>query len=771
MKSIKYILAISFLLLFSAPYGKACGPCSPAPPGALQIFRSCSPELERQWQEGRRFQEYEKSENCLLWQNLTSKNIPLRDIEEVIYKVSLPDLRKMSPELISGNRFAKWLSYPDNIDDLEYILIAKEIEGIRDYMNDPWYYAYDGDDEHRRLGELLTTCREYKGRRHADRYALQLMRLLFANKNFECCIKLWETSACKMPRNIVTDMIASYAGGAYARKDKRNKAIELYTLSGDIGSLINLKAWDNEENDSEYTDSRIKEMEYIFNRFPNSPLLSIKLQEHVRARESFVIYYADWERRNFKDPVSVKTYWDGDSLVADDERPFYNELKQFAHIAISSSSCKQKGMWQYAMAYLYYLDGDNKMTSYWLSRAEKAEANDLIKNSIRTLRFLVDAEKADNSPAYLANLYDSMQWLDKNLQEEVELNTEQRWQYSNKMNWSICYWQDVVRRILLGEVCPRVASTGNMTLALQLANYASNRIYQIAPFYKASYYGVDEKGNPEIYSSVLTMNDYRAGWPGNNYFDYQSQFFELINGCTALQAAAYAESIHTPKSKLSKFLNERGYVDSDYIFEIVGTLCLREMNYTEAVKWLSKVSTGYHDRTNLAKEGCFKLDPFQYQFDKKHVLPDQSDYKLKFALKMAELEKMMESECEPNRKANAKIRYAIGLRNSFGQCWSLTSYAYNMIYGSGKEPSERKWYTSVDREGFNDNSFAQKAYERVDALIAEALAEFTESEQAAQAQLEMLNFATLMAQYPDSKAAAQIRSRCDNYYDYALQAK
>ncbi|MBD5269531.1 MAG: hypothetical protein HDS43_02775 [Bacteroides sp.] len=51
----------------------------------------------------------------------------------------------------------------------------------------------------------------------------------------------------------------------------------------------------------------------------------------------------------------------------------------------------------------------------------------------------------------------------------------------------------------------------------------------------------------------------------------------------------------------------------------------------------------------------------------------------------------------------------------------------------------------------------------------EAIAEFTEPEKAAQAQLEMMNYATLMKQYPNTKAAARIRSRCDNYNDYALQ--
>lgn len=222
---------------------------------------------------------------------------------------------------------------------------------------------------------------------------------------------------------------------------------------------------------------------------------------------------------------------------------------------------------------------------------------------------------------------------------------------------------------------------------------------------------------------------------------------------------------------MDKFLNERSYVDKDYIYDIVATLYLREMNYEKASEWLAKVSADYQSRTNIAKEGYFNLDPFRYQCDKKHFISDSSDYKLKFAQEMARLDKMISSDAEPNRKAEAKIRYAIGLRNSFGKCWYLTAYGYIMGYTADVERHEWEWHTSTDRRGFKDNQYAQRAYKRVDALMNQAIAEFTDPEKAAHAQLEMMNYATLMKQYPATKAAAQVRSRCDNYHDYALQKR
>ena len=771
MKSLKYILLISVLILLGEEQTEACGPYFPDDPNYILLFRSCSPELERQWQEGCRFQGYEKEQNCLLWQSITSSSLPLDDIEKVVYDAKLTDLDDLPTGKLTDNKFAKWLSDSAHSDDLEYIRTAKEIEEIREYMNNPWYYAYDGDDEHTRLAELKRMCHDYKGKRHASRYALQLIRLNFAVGDYKSCIALWENRASTMPQNIVTDMIASYVGGAYSRCGDRDKAIELFTRSQDIGSLISLKAWDGVEAASNYTDDRVKELEYIFNRFPNSPLLSVKLQEYVRNRESFVYNYEEWKDRGFHDPVLVKTYWDGDSLIADAEPIFYDELKRFAQSAIISNHCHQKGMWNYALSYLYFLDEDlNKGISY-LIRAEHSESTPFMKESIMALRILMNAKQANNRSGYLSRLHRDLKWLDERMVNEANLNPEDNWQYKNKLNWRVCYWQDVARKVLLGVVCPKMRQAGNQTLALQLANYASNRIYQLAPMYEAYHYGYDDPKDKESYTVILPFDEYRKLWSGLNYFDYTNQFFEFICDSNADDAAKYAQRIANPRSELDKFLKERSYVDADYIYDIVGTLYLREMNYEKASEWLAKVSADYQSRTNIAKEGYFKLDPFQYQCDEKHFISDSNDFKLKFAQEMARLDKMINSDVEPNRKAEAKIRYAIGLRNSFGKCWYLTTYGYNMGYTTDEEWRNWRWHTSSDREGFKDNSYAQRAYKKVDALMDEAIAEFTDSEKAAQAQLKMMNYATLIKKYPQSKAAAYIRSRCDNYYDYAIQKR
>lgn len=38
------------------------------------------------------------------------------------------------------------------------------------------------------------------------------------------------------------------------------------------------------------------------------------------------------------------------------------------------------------------------------------------------------------------------------MQQDIGLYADDNWQYENKMNWSFYYWQDVVRKVLLGDV-------------------------------------------------------------------------------------------------------------------------------------------------------------------------------------------------------------------------------------------------------------------------------------------------------------------------------
>ncbi|MCM1028847.1 MAG: hypothetical protein NC342_01180 [Pseudoflavonifractor sp.] len=750
MKSIKYILTISLALIVTTLPASACYIYFPDNDEYVNIFRAYSPTMESQGLEGRRLQESDKYLNCLLWQKITSPSIPLADIERVVYDAPLLHLSNLAQGPLAGNKFAQWLAEPAHSDDLRYLVTAKEIEEIRDLMNSAWYYPYDGDDEHARLDSLTSRCMAYQGSRHQARYALQLTRLYFANKDFEACRALWENKVSSMPQDIVTDMIASYAGGAYLRGGNRPKAIELYDRGQDIGSLRYIKAWDGALASSSYADPRVKEMEYIFSRYPDSPMLSVLLQKYVGKREQFVHDFDDWKRRGFNDPANVPTKWVGDSLVAVTDDDFYNELTRFANSVVASPKCHQKGLWLYSLAYLSYLDNDRAKASALLSRAEKSQASPFIKESVKAFRMLFDAHDARGTKAYKDRLLGQLKWLDEMMARDAKSKQPDE------------YWLQVARRALSGEACPRLEKMGLHSLALQLDNYVSTYNIRLSP----STYSALNYGSPDDDDEELTDDEHKRQWAQNRLFGYSTTFFEKINAATADEAARYALTISSPASPLDKFLNDRSIVDTDYIFDIVGTLYLREMNYKEAARWLSKVSSDHQGRTNVAKEGYFRLDPFLVQADEKQFIADSCDYKLRFALEMSNLEDIISFDAEPNRMASAKLRYATGLRNSFGRCWYLTDYGFSGYYEDYKQIS-----LSASRKNFKDNPFAQRAYRRVDELTAQALAEFTDLEMAAKAQLSLKNFKTVTDKYPSTKAAAYVRGHCDTYHDYTLQGR
>lgn len=102
--------------------------------------------------------------------------------------------------------------------------------------------------------------------------------------------------------------------GAYSRKGNREKAIELFTRSQDIGSLINLKAWADTREKSEVYRCSGQRIGIYFQPISESPLLSVKLQEYVRNLRRGVYNFEDWAARDFHDPVWVKYKYVRDSI-------------------------------------------------------------------------------------------------------------------------------------------------------------------------------------------------------------------------------------------------------------------------------------------------------------------------------------------------------------------------------------------------------------------------------------------------------------------------
>lgn len=230
MKSTRFILLVS-LLTAAAGSTYACGPffdCIPTP--KFYDYEAETVDTDRQ-------------ENLRLWQGLTSPIIPLSDIESVIYKYS-PE--RISNEIVypardsrQDNAFATYIVNSNDNEIADFISLAKEVETRRAELNSPWFYPSGPDsDIDPDLGKLIERCRAYKGTRLADRYALQLIRLLFSSRQWDECINEFETRLAPLPAgNLFRRMAMNYVAGCWNRIGDIDKANRYFAESGKYGSI------------------------------------------------------------------------------------------------------------------------------------------------------------------------------------------------------------------------------------------------------------------------------------------------------------------------------------------------------------------------------------------------------------------------------------------------------------------------------------------------------------------------------------------------------
>jgi len=312
----------------------------------------------------------------------------------------------------------------------------------------------------------------------------------------------------------------------------------------------------------------------------------------------------------------------------------------------------------------------------------------------------------------------------------------------------------MLRKIILSEIAPRYIAQGNYVRAIQLVNMADNRLMNLVNQFTYYY---DYSLGKWISDKKVTLAEYRKiGWN----FDYSNNLFELIDTVGVNNLIAYTKRLKQSRSAFDSFLNKRGYTDLNYFNEIIGTQCLREMRYADAVKYFSQVPSSFQYTLNTYKNifnefrywqyNCMRRDPFAFDCFNSRI-SNQSDYKYNFAREMYSLEQSIKQTKDPNRKAQLQIRYAIGIRNSINDCWALTQYYFSPSGYGNKWKESKSW---------------KRANAKSEKLIKEALAMFTDDESAAQSYRFLGYNKKVLSKYPNTQMAEYIRRHCDNLRDY-----
>ena len=226
---------LSVLLCATAIPGNACGPFYDFIP-TPDFFYSAQNEIS--------IADHQRQENLRLWQQLTSPDIPLSDIEDLVYRSKSIPGYGYGMSLISffpDNKLWCYLINSNDFETLCFLETAKSVEKAITKHNSPWYYPSTriGPDTEPTITSIIERCRSYKGTRLKDRYALQAVRALHLIEHYADCINYADTAFADFPdSNLFKRMALDYAAGAWARLGERERAAELFTRTGNYREAI-----------------------------------------------------------------------------------------------------------------------------------------------------------------------------------------------------------------------------------------------------------------------------------------------------------------------------------------------------------------------------------------------------------------------------------------------------------------------------------------------------------------------------------------------------
>ena len=719
MKSIKYTLTVSALFVLSfALDARGCGLPDFLPRYYYMYRVYTEPQSDDDYNGINYYKMSTEERNCKDWQRETP-NVNTGDIYNIVYIMSLDEYRDFynARKYRGSNVFAHRIK-TDRQDILDFLLLAKTNEHTRMRMNPRWYYPTMRTADTQTLEEIVQTALSRRDGSLGNRYLLQAMRALSSLQRYDECLALWENDLSHLPvYDPIHQLGEDCAARAMVATGRYAEATAYYAAKGDVGSL-RFCAKDSANNFATTADI----IEFVYDYCPDSPYLARALQQYIRH-------------------VEPKGYsFDRNSQVAD-ITPEYEQLYRFALRVAGESKCPNPAMWYYTAAFIADLEDDPQRASQILSRAESARGTEFIKNSVRLMRIYLDAKMLPYNAAYERKLMGQLQWLDDQVRNNITANATYATSamYNIRQNISYYYWNDMLRRILLGEVCTRMIRLGRTTRALQLANMADNRLFNL----------IDRmNSNSAYYNGYRAVETYFSFMP--NEINYSNDFFKMLDTLPTDRVIAYRDHALHPQDEFDRFLNTRGYVSSDYLCDIIGTKYLRTMRYAEAEQYLGMIKNpDFNDELNVTDYYT------HYPFSTGNVKSSpRSNFRYRFAQEMHMLERQMNSADNPDTRAKAMVRYAVGIRNSFGRCWVLTQYY---------KYTEPEYYNLPDWEHSPE---CLKALRRSDSLIALACSTATDREFAASVQYAFNNYRTVVEQYPETGRACMVRHSCDRLIDY-----
>lgn len=437
---------------------------------------------------------------------------------------------------------------------------------------------------------------------------------------------------------------------------------------------------------------------------------------------------------------------------------FLKRIVPIAHRALKDVRVKAKGDWNYLLAYEAGERGDNTAARTYMRRALHSRfSSDELRELARAYKMKLDGRVGDRS-----SLLADLKWMETK---------------ADPVNADAYEWVRRVRNVIYSDWVPQLWRHHDYATAILLSGYADNLEPQARGLYNYAAEYRDYKLET-CEGQSASMAEIRTDERYYNPRDYGCLSFQLMGSLTCRQLiAAYGKM--QSRTSLYTFLRRKARTDRDYVYELIGTLALREENYARAIEYLSKVNNRYLRTTNIYKQGMLKNDPFQaFGASWTSVLSSSCDgdnqseetAKLRFARWMQALQRQMRHGRSADDRGLARLAYAVGRYNSFEDDWFLTQYwrgggvllfspASEFYYGD-YETKDDKPYGFLYNYGEEDSKAAKTLYKRE---VAAAMAMLITDEARARAEYLLGNLRTIVHRYGDTAVAGRVRAHCDRW--------
>lgn len=499
-----------------------------------------------------------------------------------------------------------------------------------------WEYRPEGDC----LGEAASMLKQMNSMPEvfASRVALLKMRVYTAQKDYEKVEKVWNSEGKSCSDKALQNRMRGYYAGVLYKQGKLTEAMSIYAELGDQVSM----RWCVSKFIGYKGIKQLSEMQTA----DANVALQYALQDYVN-------YY--WHKGG------DSFYYDEEDLerVVGDVQKDANRMKQFCAEMAEKSSDKM--IWLSALSWMELADGNNAEALSHAQQACKQKGTVLQKENAERILMLANLRNAPivMNEKVLKALANDFQTLCTRSEEEIASKDAK-------------------------------VSPDDLTYRYDNVAFCPNYCFLMDTYKPA----LDEyfKKNHLVHGQVIADNMcdqiLSKSYEGAAS-KWQQNWFEALDSSFGLEdVASFCEAIKKKKfaDAFAQQLGKKFDCDTQVLNDLVGTKCMREGKYGQALNYLNQLTPNYITSTNYRAYLATRNFGYKVMFqrsqykevDEEMIVPTATNFKAEFCKDMVDRINAL-SSLTGDEKAKAEIEMAHRMfqASNMGDLWALSEFGWS----------------------------------------------------------------------------------------------